>query len=495
MNNLTTELKTTTNITPLRGRRPDAYAADLVRSSRDRFGNIDFVKLAAKLADSNAQVARNVQKTLTPVQQGELARNIDSSKLSRFSPQSARLAQVRLTPVQQGELERLALTQDRYTPAVVGYSLSDGLAPVAQSRRFGDRFKDKIIDPIKDKIIDPVIEGTADVIEGVVEGVVGAGEAVGDAINGAIYGSAPPPPPPPPVSAPPPPPPPNSGSGAGEVPTSPPSPPSSGAGDPYKTPPQTLTDQAHRQLGEEGDATSVSALFGTTSGDKLDTLTAATEGESPSPWADALNDFKDLTVNRTPAELISIENRFALGLVEGVAGGFLDAGKGIATLAFNAGQYYEDSGLLGDVGDGLRGITGELPKWLDAFIPSEKRGEETVQYTEQVADNIGAYIGTRTEDPSLLRDDVKDFLSTHWNELKDAHAAARAQGPEAEAQWWGKTVGRGAFEIAATVAAVGDVAKVAKLGAAFTALGIAEGAAYTATKLREITTFADDAIA
>lgn len=480
MSDLVKRLNSSTNITPVRQQTADdqARANQMLRDSRDKYGQIDIPSLATKLANSNGTVANVAKGRLTSVQQGELARSLDLMKLPGATVQLQRTSDRPLTPVQQGEMERLALTQDfiRITPSV-------------QERSIGGFFSD-----------------IGDLFTGGNEG--------GDFFNEiGVPITLPDDPPPPPSSAipdkkdpitgerdpdddvrptPSPPPPPNSGSGSGAVPISPPPPPSSGAGEPYLTPPQSLTDQAHRQLQEEGPPSDISSLFGRTGEDKLDTLTAAAEGEPSSPWADALNDFKDLTVNRTPSELLRIEDRFELGLVEGVAGGVLDAAEGIAKLTFNAAQFYEDGSVNGYLGDELRGVTGELPKWLDAIIPSHQRGIETVHYTEQVADNIGAYVGTRIQDPSLLRDDVKDFLSTHWNELKDAHAAARAKGPEAEAEWWGKTIGRGAFEVAATVTAVGDVAKLARAGAGIAKLAIEAGVEYTAVKLGEISTYAKD---
>jgi DNA/RNA non-specific endonuclease len=492
MNDLATKLRTSTSTAAINQRaiETEMAAARLANESRNRFGKVDVDQLQTRLSQLprvDQQMLRAIEARLTPVEAGQLARLRDASgaNIVRITPSStsSALTQARLTPVQQGEMERLALTQDlniSTTPSTKSFfgDLGDFFTGGNEGGDFFNEIGVPIAlpdDPPSSPVAPPPPPAPSSTTPPKKEPIPGERDPDDDV-----------------RPTPPSPPPPSSGSGSGAVPVSPPLPPSSGAGDPYLTPPQSLTDQAHRQLQEEGPPSDISSLFGRTNNDKLDLLTGVTEGEASSPWADALNGFKDSAITAIPNQNARIAAAFGTGLVEGVAGGVLDAAEGIAKLTFNAAQFYEDGSVSGYLGDELRGVTGELPKWLDAIIPSHQRGIETAHYTEQVADNIGAYVGTRIKDPSLLRDDVKDFLSTHWNELKDDHAAARAKGPEAEAEWWGKTIGRGAFEVAATVTAVGDVAKLARAGAGIAKLAIEAGVEYTAAKLGEISTYAKD---
>lgn len=468
MNDLATKLRTSSSLVAINQRAIDneVAAMRLENDSRDRFGKIDVEQLGAKLSQQSGvdpHMLRAVSARLSPVEAGKLARLIDLSG-ARFAPSPAVAPSGRLTPVQQGENERLKLMQDigntRITPQNFGLTNEYG--------SISDRVNGVILDANK-YIADTISRLQTPEKK---EPIPGERDPDDD-----VRPTSPPPPP---------------SSGAGQVPTSPPPPPSSGAGDPYRTPPQSLTDQAHRQLQEEAPATNVSALFGRTNDDKFNMLTDVTTGETSSPWANALNGFKDGAIGAIPNEKARVVAAFGTGLVEGVGGGFLDAGKGIAKLAFNAAQFYEDNSIAGAAFDELRGVTGTLPKWLDAIIPSQQRGIETIHYAEQVADNIGAYFSSRAQDPSLLRDDVKQFLSSNWNALKDDHAAARAKGAVAEAEWWGKTIGRGAFEVAATINAAGDVARLAKAAAGATKLAFEAGVAFSATKLSEIKNFATE---
>lgn len=496
MGQVATKLQTSTSTAALNQRaiETETAAIKLMNESRDRFGKVDVAQIQAKLSKQpgfDRQMLNAVEARLTPVDAGKLARLSAASAAGAaafpipmtFAPSS--MAQAKLTPVQQGEMERLALTQGGTNASLPPEKLAvtqgfrgffSDIGDFFTGGNEGGDFFNEIGVPIA--ISDDPPSPSSSSIPEKKEPIPGDRDPEDDVR---------------PTSSPP-----NSGSGAGPTPTSPPPNSGSGAGDPgaadpYIEPHQLLVDATHRQLSEEGGETHVSGLFGKTSADKLDTLNSIGEGEV-SPWADALNDFKDLTINRTPLEFLEVEARFEKGIIEGVGGGFLDAGKGIAKLAVNAAQFYGDTSIAGAAFDELRGVTGELPKWLDAIIPSQQRGIQTIHYTEQVADNIGAYIGTRAKDPSLLRDDVKEFLSTKWNELKDAHAAARANGPAAEAEWWGKTLGRATFEIATTVTAVGDFAKLAEAGAGIAKLAIEAGVEYSAAKLGEISKYANDMV-
>jgi hypothetical protein len=154
---------------------------------------------------------------------------------------------------------------------------------------------------------------------------------------------------------------------------------------------------------------------------------------------------------------------FRQGVTEGLIRGAEDTVVGIVSLAGRAVQYGGDNSFLGNGGDALRGLTGKLPGWLDAAIPSAKRGEESNAAISKIGSNIANYVSTRAQDPSLLSGDVQNAIGGMWNSIKDDHAKAAAQGPEAEARWWGNIVGRVTFELAVTVVPVaGQAGKVDK---------------------------------
>lgn len=154
---------------------------------------------------------------------------------------------------------------------------------------------------------------------------------------------------------------------------------------------------------------------------------------------------------------------FRQGVTEGLVRGAEDMVVGIASMAGKAVQYGVDKSPLAGGGDALRGLTGKLPSWLDAAIPSAKRGEASDAAIQSAAKNVGNYISSRAQSPNLLTNDVKNAVGGVWNSIKDDHAKAAAKGPEEEARWWGKTIGRVTFEVAATVVPVaGQVGKVDK---------------------------------
>ncbi len=154
---------------------------------------------------------------------------------------------------------------------------------------------------------------------------------------------------------------------------------------------------------------------------------------------------------------------FRQGVNEGVIRGAEDLVVGIASMAGKAVQYGADTSSLGSGGDALRGLTGKLPGWLDAAIPSAKRGEASGAAIQSTAKNVGSYISSRAQDPGLFTNDIKNAVGGMWDSVKGDHAKAAAKGPEEEARWWGKTVGRITFEVAATLVPVaGQVGKVDK---------------------------------
>lgn len=148
---------------------------------------------------------------------------------------------------------------------------------------------------------------------------------------------------------------------------------------------------------------------------------------------------------------------FREGINEGIINGGKDMVVGIATLAGTAAQYGADK-TLGGAGDALRGITGKMPGFLEAIVPSAKRGDASDAALGRLGSNIGNYVSSRSQNPNLLTSDVKNAINSAWGSLKADHAKAAAQGPKEEARWWGEVVGRVTFEVAATVVPVAGVA-------------------------------------
>ena len=71
------------------------------------------------------------------------------------------------------------------------------------------------------------------------------------------------------------------------------------------------------------------------------------------------------------------------------------------------------------------------------------------------------YFASRT--PAQVGTDIKNGIDKIWKSVEADHAKAAAQGPEAEARWWGKLVGRVTFEVASTfVPIAGQAGKVEK---------------------------------
>jgi Bacterial EndoU nuclease len=147
---------------------------------------------------------------------------------------------------------------------------------------------------------------------------------------------------------------------------------------------------------------------------------------------------------------------FREGINQGIINGGKDMVVGIATLAGTAAQYGADK-TLGGAGDALRGVTGKMPGWLDAIVPSEKRGNASDAALEKLGSNVGNYVSSRSQNPDLLTSDVKNAINSAWGSLKADHAKAAAQGPQEEARWWGETIGRVTFEVAATVVPVAGI--------------------------------------
>lgn len=160
---------------------------------------------------------------------------------------------------------------------------------------------------------------------------------------------------------------------------------------------------------------------------------------------------------------------FNAGLAEGVWQGGTDMVTGIATMAGKALQFGADNSLLGRAGDALRGLTGQLPEWLETWTPSATRGAASSEALGQAMANAVDYIASNS--PAEVAGDIRHAIAAQWGSLRASHAAAAAQGPEAEARWWGQTIGRVGFEIGATFVPVAGQA-----GRIGTAARVADGA-------------------
>jgi hypothetical protein len=147
---------------------------------------------------------------------------------------------------------------------------------------------------------------------------------------------------------------------------------------------------------------------------------------------------------------------FNRGLAEGIWEGGKSMVTGIATMVGRTLQYGADNSAIGTAGDALRGLTGQMPAWLEQVIPSNARGAASTAAIASAMSGAANYISSHS--PAEIAADIGKVISTQWDSLKASHAAAAAQGPEAEARWWGQTVGRVGFEVAATFVPVAGVA-------------------------------------
>jgi hypothetical protein len=482
MSNSTATLKSTTAITPVRSRLPDvdANAADLVRNSRDRFGQIDYNKLKTKLSDVSLQQARMAERFLTPVQRGELARKIDVSKLSAANPQ---MLQKPLTPVQQGELARMALTQD----------LSKSEATPQSNPTTRSFFSD---------IGDFFTGGNED----------------GDFFNEiGVPIAFPDEPAPAPIAPPPPKKEPIPGERVPDDDIKPTSPPSNGVSDEVPPPSSSAADaladaQALAAAAAQIAAAAADALADAVAVQHL-TVQARRELVAETPNGETtLGKFVDSqeaqnifsTVNKATewgAHLNALSNnpQANIGFAKGFGEGVLDGVKSLASAVGSVVQFVNDSNsgpaLLGDV---VRGVTGRLPKWLDAIVPSAKRADETIDYTLQVAKNVAVYVATRELDNSLLVKDIEGYLSSKWDELKGDWQVAHDAGPKAEGEFFGRIAGRAVFEIAATLVPVEKVVAIGRAAAGIADLARGTAAISDVAKVEKVAdaaiTAANDAI-
>lgn len=150
---------------------------------------------------------------------------------------------------------------------------------------------------------------------------------------------------------------------------------------------------------------------------------------------------------------------FRQGVNEGIYEGAKSLVTGVVGLAGKAIQLQADMSIAGAAGDQLRGLTGKLPGWLDSVVPSNARGIQSTVAMVQMGRGIGNYLANHS--PAEVANDIKNALGKAWDGLAKDYEAAKAQGPEAEARWLGKVIGRVAFEIGATfIPVAGQAGKV-----------------------------------
>lgn len=159
---------------------------------------------------------------------------------------------------------------------------------------------------------------------------------------------------------------------------------------------------------------------------------------------------------------------FREGMRAGALAGAQEMVVGTLELAGRTLQYGANSSVAGHAGDALRGMTGALPGAIDAVVPSAQRGAATSATLTNIGRAVTDYIGAVASDPGRLRGDIMNAIDAQWSGLEASHAAAAAQGPQAEARWWGETVGRVSFEVAATFVPIagqaGKVGTAARVG-------------------------------
>jgi hypothetical protein len=172
------------------------------------------------------------------------------------------------------------------------------------------------------------------------------------------------------------------------------------------------------------------------------------------PWGKAL---------ANAAQNVATIGAFQDGIREGVWEGGKSLVTGIAGLVGKGAQYLGDSTILGRGGDAMRGLTGKMPDWLEAAVPSSQRGELSDAAIGKAASGAFNYLSTHT--PEQAGADIGAAIGKAWDGLSADHAKTAAQGPVAEARWWGKISGRVGFEVAATFVPVAGVASKLSKGA------------------------------
>lgn len=268
----------------------------------------------------------------------------------------------------------------------------------------------------------------------------------------------------------------------------------------YVQPSRQLRTKVETELKSEASETEFKTMFGGTQQAKFNNLTSLTNSKSSSgDWAQALSDFKDNTLAKIPNQQARIFAAYELGLGEGFAGGIIDSAKAIGVMAVNTVKFATNKPLLGPVFGGFLTPTGNVVEDLyrlvrtgSAYTDDQK---EAIAYAETIADNIDAYVSTRAKNPKLLKEDIRDFFESKWKELKDEHDAAKQKGPTAEAEWWGKTIGRAVFEIAMVVTVMADVIRIGRAATNLAKLAATAARDFTAAKIADMTAAANEMIA
>jgi DNA/RNA non-specific endonuclease len=165
---------------------------------------------------------------------------------------------------------------------------------------------------------------------------------------------------------------------------------------------------------------------------------------------------------------------FNAGVATGLVDGAKDFVVSIASLAGKAIQFGADNSIIGNVGDAARSVVPDSVKgWLrdigiggalNEVVPSANRGQASSEALGKMGSAVVDYFASKT--PEQVATDIKNGIGKIWDSVKADHAKAAAKGPEAEARWWGKLVGRVTFEVASTFVPIagqaGKGAKVAK---------------------------------
>jgi len=176
---------------------------------------------------------------------------------------------------------------------------------------------------------------------------------------------------------------------------------------------------------------------------------------------------------------------FGAGVGEGVAAGVRGFVASTLTLAGGAARLAGDASPLGDLGDFARehgpAALRDFAHAHDEWIPSSRRGGETVAAGMRTLHGVGAYAARAGSDPAGFGHDVSGTIGRVWDGVRADHAQATAQGPGAEARWFGRLAGRAGFEAAAT--AVPGVGLAERAGAAARVAGGLEESAAVASRV------------
>ena len=164
----------------------------------------------------------------------------------------------------------------------------------------------------------------------------------------------------------------------------------------------------------------------------------------------------------------------------GVAQGVFDSGKemvvGLATFAGKILQYGADS-IMGPAFDLVRSqLPSSAQSWMrdNAMIPSVERAAASTQKITDAVGKVASYIASHSAEQ--VGNDIAAYIEKNWVKLTASHAAATAEGPEAQARWWGQIAGRAIFEVAAVAVPVTKVVQLAKAARVTEVVAVVKGA-------------------